>query len=317
MIENLVERIPSGGLSIAYLILVHEDPSHFARLVRRLWDPRAIFFVHVDKKVDIGPFQSAVKDIPAINFVTNRVRVMWAAYSQVEATLRTFEEAIALTNHSCDRFVLLSGTDYPLANNDKIFEFFQQNVTRQFIRRFDIVKSGNKRQIWRIKAWHFRELANRNTWKRRPLYLFETILSRILRKRLPDNVTFTAGSNWCALTRDCVKYCISEARINKQFTAAFRFMFGSDEIFFHTLIENSVFKRSAGPIEPYYDVTELGGPWRYGNIHFLKAIVPITSVEEINTILHDRDGKLFARKFTSADSIAVLAMIDKHLDGEC
>ena len=38
---------------VAYVVLAHSDPALFGRLMRRLDDPRALAFVHVDGKAPL------------------------------------------------------------------------------------------------------------------------------------------------------------------------------------------------------------------------------------------------------------------------
>ncbi len=302
-------------VSVAYLILAHSDPDHFGRLLRRLAHPRAGFVVHVDVKSDRGPFERAAENIANVTFVENRVRVMWAGFSQVQSTLHTIEAASVATTRACTHFVILSGGDYPLVANDVILDHFAASQHRQFIRRWDILNCGDAHQQWRLRGYHFRELADRFTWKRRPLFAIERTL-RAFPRRYPSDLTFAAGSNWVALTRDCALHCADVARSNPAFMALFRNTFASDEIVFHTLVQNSPFVDEAEPLEPYVDVTGPGGPWHYDNLHYLNPIEPIRSAEEAVRILAERKpNQLFARKFGTATSGAALAVIDASIDG--
>lgn len=316
MMERHLDSAARGGPSVAYLVLAHADPEHFGRLLRRLGHPRVAFVVHVDAKTDLGPFRRAAEGVDGVTFVERRIRVMWAAFSQVESTLRTIEETLAITGPACTRFVILSGGDYPIASNREILRLLDENPRRQFIRRFDILNCGDARQVWRLKGWHFRELADRNTWKRKPLFAVEQFLYRFRPKSLPLEVTFASGSNWCALTRDCAAHCVAVARREPEFTALFRHMFGPDEIFLHTIVQNSPYAADAGPLEPYMDVTELGGPWRYGNLHVLNPILPIRTSDEAKIILRDRGARVFARKFGTATSAGALEIIDSAIDAQ-
>lgn len=316
--DDVVHAVSSEvrpGVKVAYLVLVHSDPQHFARLLDRLDDPRIVFVVHVDAKADANAFQQAAKGRANVVFVRGRVRVMWAAYSMVEAMLRLVETGLSVTGPSCSHFVVLSGADYPVASNDRIIARLAANPDRQFIRRFDMLKSGDARQIWRVRGYHFRELADRHTFWRKPLFGIEMLL-KAKPRRLPQNLVLTSGSQWFAITRAFAEFCATFARANPAFTALFRTMFAPDEIFFHTLLDNSPFAAQAAPIEPYLNVTELGGPWLYGNLHFLNAIEPIRTADEARRILDENSDVLFARKFNSTESRAALDAIDHWIDAD-
>ena len=44
-------------MKIAHLILAHKNPAQLERLIRAMKHPAFHFYIHVDKKSDIGPFE--------------------------------------------------------------------------------------------------------------------------------------------------------------------------------------------------------------------------------------------------------------------
>jgi hypothetical protein len=299
---------PSG--SIAYIVLAHGDPQLFGRLMHRLSHPDAAAFVHLDKRSPLAQFAEQVRTLPNVHFVADRIHVKWAGFSQCRSTLLTFKAALAATDERCSHFVVISGADYPLASNREILDFFRKRPRQQFIRRFDLMSSNDSHQTWRIRGRFFREWADRFTWKRRPLFVLERML-RLLPRRLPKGVRFAAGSNWVALTRECAAYCVEKADNDRRLTDFLRPAFGPDEIFLHTLVENSPYVDQASPIEPYVDISKIGGPFAYSNVHVLTPKVPITTSEDATAILASRGEKLFTRKLSSSRSQAALDVFDK------
>ena len=316
MLESIsrpTTRRPVGAATevarVAYVVLAHSDPALFGRLMHRLDDPRAAAFVHLDGKAPLAPFRRAAADLDSLRFIESRVRVMWAGFSQVESTLVSLEAAIAGTSRDCSHVVVISGADYPLVGNDEILDFFADNPGRQFIRRFAVMESGDPRQMWRLRGRHFREWADRFTPQRKPLYALEQML-HLFPRRLPEGTTFALGSNWVALTRDCAIHCVERARRDRALVDFFRPAFGPDEMFLHTLVENSPFAAEADPVEPYRDITTIGGPFHYGNVHALTPNVPVRTAAEAEAILAGRGRKLFTRKFSSTASAAALDRLD-------
>lgn len=299
----------NDGIKLAYIVLAHSDPMLFERLMRRLSDPRAAAFVHVDGKVDVTPFKRLTRDLGNVHFVDARIKVMWAGFSQVESTILTLKAALENTDERCTHFVVISGADYPLAGNEEIIGFFQKHKDKQFVRRFLVMDSNDKRQEWRIKGRHFRELADRFTWKRKPLYAIEQFL-HLFPKPLPPGLRVALGSNWVAITREFARYCVDRSAVDKDLINAFKSAFGPDEMFIHTLVENSPFVNQADPVETYTDITKIGGPFHYGNVHKLVPNVPIVTEEAARKIIESRDGKLFTRKFSSRVSAEALNYID-------
>lgn len=298
------------AIRLAYIVLAHADAPLFGRLMHRLSHPEVAAFVHLDKRAALAPFEEQVRDLPNIHFLANRIHVMWAGFSQIESTLLSFEAALAETDEHCTHFVVISGADYPLASNREILDFFARRKQQQFIRRFDLMTSGDSHQTWRVRGRFFREWADRFTWKRKPLFAIERLL-RLFPRRLPKGVRFTVGSNWVALTRECVAYCVQKARTDHDLVDFFRPAFGPDELFLHTLVENSPFVDQAPPIEPYVDISKIGGPFAYGNVHALTPKVPITTAEDAEAILATRGERLFTRKLSSDRSQAALDVFDR------
>jgi hypothetical protein len=121
---------------------------------------------------------------------------------------------------------------------------------------------------------------------------------------------FAGGSQWWALTRACVAHCVATAA-DPKFCAPFNFMFAPDEIFFHTIVHNSPF--AAGlRLEPYSDTRRDGIPAKYWNLHHLTAY-DIATAEQATAALALSPRRLFARKFSSSNSAAALAVIDEAI----
>jgi hypothetical protein len=309
-----MNKATAQSCDLVYIVLAHNQPDLFGRLVRRLHRPNVGFIVHVDSKTDRTPFDAAVADLANVRFVESRVSVRWAAFSQVESTLRAMRLALDTWHLTPSHYVILSGADYPVKHNSKIVAALNAHPGRQFIRRFDIVASQDKRQIRRIRGRHFRQAADRNTLARKPLFALEFLL-RAFPRRLPTGIRFMSGSNWIALTPSCVEWCISYTDANPRFRRLFVGMFAPDEIYFHTLIENSPFVMSSDAVEPYYDVTAIGGPWRYGNLHYLHPIRNIEDPTTVTPLFDEAQPLLFARKFGLPGSATVLDLIDEKIDG--
>jgi hypothetical protein len=111
---------------IAYLIQAHHQPAHFYDLVCQLNHKEVCFFVHIDKKSNQENFKNKVNHLRNVFFVQNRINVVWAGFSQVQATLSMI--ALALNSvYNFKYFVLLSGVCYPIKSNNYIIKFFQNN----------------------------------------------------------------------------------------------------------------------------------------------------------------------------------------------
>ena len=63
-------------MKVSYLVLVHQKPFQLERLVCALMHPDVDFYIHVDKKADIKPFQQVLSG-DRIHFISERVRVVF------------------------------------------------------------------------------------------------------------------------------------------------------------------------------------------------------------------------------------------------
>ncbi|WP_434782455.1 beta-1,6-N-acetylglucosaminyltransferase [Ferrovum myxofaciens] len=141
-------------MSIAYLLLVHNQPSHVGRLVRSLMHDNTYFFVHVDKKVSIETFRAALPQSARVIFITHRMRVNWGGWSIVAATL---ELCRAARSHpeKFSRYQLLSGACYPIKSNDDISNTLL-NSDREFISINDKLEPGHRFYRW-VAEYHYKD----------------------------------------------------------------------------------------------------------------------------------------------------------------
>jgi glycosyltransferase involved in cell wall biosynthesis len=125
---------PGGAntIKLAYLIVAHHQPNHLARLIRALDDEHSYFFIHIDDKVPLAPFQDVVPERPNIVFLTDRVAVEWGQFNVVQALLKLIHAAVA-----CDQafkyYTVLSGSDYPIKHKQEISARLQASDC-QFLR---------------------------------------------------------------------------------------------------------------------------------------------------------------------------------------
>src|SRR5271166_5074225 len=98
-------------MRIAYLMTVHRNPLLLKRLMRMLSTCGSGFFIHVDRKTDIGKFSEIAGD--SVFLSKERIPVYWCEFSQVEATIRLIRQALA-HSEKYDYFVFLQGSDYPI-----------------------------------------------------------------------------------------------------------------------------------------------------------------------------------------------------------
>ena len=204
-------------MKIAYLILAHNNPKHFHRLVNALSSPYCACFVHIDKKTNIEDFINITRE--NVFFLKNRVKVYRGHYSHVEAELMMIHQAL---NHpdDFDRFILLSGTDYPLHSSQYIEHFFEESPSYEFM---NITKMPNPKVGKPLSR-----LYGYNPTPTKPMFYIEIILRGLLKRlhiiptirdyqKYLGDLSPYAGCEWWALTRNACEYIMNFISDKKKF----------------------------------------------------------------------------------------------------
>lgn len=276
---------------VAHLILVHSKPGQLMRLVKKLVHNKAVFFIHVDAKIDIQPFRDALAGVQDVYFIDKRVDVQWATYSMVEATVNGFQ-AIVDTGLAIDYVNLMSGQDYPIQSVTAFHDFLKLNPGKAFMQCLDIETEWTE-AISRVRTYHFTH------WKIPGKYKIQKILNFILpRRELPENLIPVGRSQWFTISLKHVVFIIKRLEANPAFSKFFSYAWAPDEIIFQTLLYNSTFKSDiVNNNLRYID-------WSEG----LKNPKMLTKEDFLSMM---QSGCFFARKFAENDD--VLNLIDAEI----
>jgi hypothetical protein len=321
---------------LAFLILAHDQPDHLARLVSALDHPESDFYVHIDAKFDLVPFQALLGGRKNVHFILKRVSVQWMGFSQVEAVFRLLIECLTKSFRYC---VLLSGSDYPIKSNRDIRAFYEtaDEEYLTFWRLADRPSWSHKIQFHYpidripIAAW---------SKNKDPVYLRRLFWGRfhkyrhlMPRRRFPFALTPYGGSQWWSLTEGCVRHIVDFVAANPAYSRFYRTTHSPDEMFFHTIVLNSPWANrvrnfckyeawSAGTSDEDKRAEDRMLPEDSFNLRYIDWSGARTGERETPAILDDRDwdklsasADLFARKFDPRRSASVLDRIDREILG--
>lgn len=276
-------------MTIAYLILAHNNPSQLQRLVQKLSNNQTDIYIHIDAKANLTEFMK-ITALPNVYFVTKREKVYWGAYSIVQATVNGFEQMLA-SGKAYDYITLLSGQDYPLKSNAVILDFFKANPDKAFM-EFYSVNDVWQEAIPRLNKYYLTNYPFAGSTK------LETLLNKFLPKRQPPkDLVFVGRSQWFSITLEHVKYIVTTLATNHKLRRYFSFTWGSDEFVFQTLLYNSPFKSQMANDNLRYIDWSAGG-----------ASPKTFTIANADTLL--QTDKLFARKFNEAIDVEILNTID-------
>ena len=293
-------------MKIAYLILAHNNPEHLQRLITSLSSSASSFFIHLDQKSDCADFASIKGD--NIYFIKKNIAVFWGDFSIVEATLILLRTAL-LAQHNFERFVLLSGADYPIRSTAHIESFFEARKTEEFI---DLKKSLSQvtyRLIsYRIRPKHTNAVVMKVIKKINKI-IKTSKFQRDYKMHLGALLPY-GGSDWWALSREACDFVLNFVKNNKKIVNFFKNTVVPSESFFHIILGNSNFKSKIARPLTYADWTNHNQPDHPAyitNKHFVLFN---------NASSFTKDGffggeQLFARKFPadSSDLIAKLLRV--------
>jgi hypothetical protein len=291
---------------IAYLVLAHENPKHLARLLDSLSSESSVIFVHIDRKSPADAFAGIRGE--NVHFARRRFAVHWGDFSVVEATLELLRLGVAY-EPPLERFVLVSGADYPLRPAAYIESFFDRHPDAEFIQAVPMPSEAESKPISRLTQYKMRPGASRIAWLLRATMLRAGIAQRErdVRAHLGERTPY-GGATWWALSREACEYVLAFVERERRFVRFFRNTHCPDESFFHTILGNSPYRPRLRRELTYAD-------WSAGGPH-------PAPISDRHLELFQRDPAapddaargeelLFARKFSdqSEDLVARLAEI--------
>lgn len=279
-------------MRIAFIILAHKQPSQLQRLLQRLAHPGVDCYVHVDAKCDLQDWETALS-LPQVYTVPERVKVTWAGWSILQATLNSMR-AVMESGERYGYITLLSAQDYILKPVGYIYDFLnsRQGSGEQFINV--ISDEALAPMMSKMNNYHFVEYNFPGKYK------FAGLLTALLPKRRPPlGFKLYCGSAWWTLTPDCVEYCLQFEKAHPQLYRYFKYTWGSDEFLIQTILMNGPYREQVtGDNLHYID-------WSAGKEH------PKTFGPE-DLIKLQGSGKLFARKFDAEKGAAVMDLLDEE-----
>lgn len=302
-------------MKIAYLILAHDNPRHLRLLVEALLSPRSTVFVHIDQKSDLNEFSQIKND--NVFFIKERISVYWGDFSQVEAILILMQTALAAPRHF-DRFVLLSGADYPLRSLPYIENFFECNPHAEFM---DLVKMPSEaagKSITRLTHYNYRPNTANSALTRlalKALVRLGIIPKRDYKKYFGNRVPY-AGATWWALSREACRFILTFVDHEDSLVKFLKNTYCPDEMFFQTILGNSPFVDKIRQNLTYTDWSAGGARPAYINEGHL-AFFRLRSTSAPDD-LYRKDEMLFARKFSDelVSVVESLSQIIKEKDSQ-
>jgi hypothetical protein len=279
----------------AYLIIAHNEFGILKKLVKLLDCNNNDIYIHIDKKIQNFNFMEYEKITDKANlFFVPRIEISWSGFSQIQSELSLIKEAV---KNEYDYYHLISGVDLPIKSNEFIDNFFEKNKGKEFI-QFDefkpyIYKRAKYYHFWR--EFLFKRKRNKFMKFLNELPIIPQMLLGINRLK-KNNLEIKKGSNWFSITHSFAKFiCENEKFIHKNF----KYTSCADELFLHTLINQSSFKNSiVNDNCRYIDMVGHNGPYTFKK-------------EDYQALMNS--DKLWARKFSEKIDMEIVEDIYKAM----
>jgi Core-2/I-Branching enzyme len=285
-------------MRIANIILVHKNPRQVESLIKTMFHADFDFYIHVDKKIDIKPFEY-LSLIDQVYFVKDRVVCNWGGYSIVDGIINSIDH-VRQSGITYDFVNLLSGQDFPVKPIAQIYSFFSKNLGFSFL-AFD---NSNDTPWWketesRYKKFHLTDM------KFRGRYAVQAILNFILPKRkYLDSIKLYGGNRgtWWTITFECAAYLTEYLKRSPEFVNFLRFTWGSDEFVVPTVLMNS----------PYQSKI-INESYRYIDWPAGLASPKTLTVDDYEKIISS--DSLFARKFDADVDVEIINKLRGYIFG--
>lgn len=301
-------------MKFAFLILAHEDPDHLRRLLHALDDPHFDFFIHVDRKARLEDFcfESYQLRHSTLTVLENRISTYWGDMSLVDAMLAMYRRAYETQHY--DRYITLSGLDYPLVSNREIYHALS-DPNREYISARPLGQDLDYK-IRGVYMWKHYLLARIALYAVNHFHALMHPRTLRIRKEDPQKSQVYFSSQWHALSGACVEYILKTLDENPRIHRFFRYAYAPDELLFPTMVFNSPFAKGAipGNFPEGQDFEELFAS--LPAIHHLRREkMNVVAFREADYEELIRSGKLFCRKTRTGISDSLLDRLDAYRFG--
>ncbi len=285
-------------MRIAFLITAYNNFKHLKLLIDALNNGQADFYIHVDSK---SQFNTKGFDYANVHFI-KRIPVSWGGWSHQQAILNLMLTAY---KNKYDRYVLISGTDYPIRPNSFLFNKLEKRVEYlNLIKGFQTHKPEK-----RIRYYYFDGFDRRNLklLKTKCYLKLERLLRRFFIKRKYPFNTIYHGTTWWALSHEAINYILKFVDENPKFVKFFKTSWCPEESFIPTILGNSKFKDDCVGNLTYSDWSKKPSPAFLDEQH-----VEMFQQQHTFESPYGNYTPFFARKF-SDNSMHLIDIIEQNL----
>ncbi|MET0989427.1 MAG: oligosaccharide flippase family protein [Glaciihabitans sp.] len=287
--------VPPPTTALACVSLAHTDPVQLRRLIDAL-DPFPVF-LHCDPKTAPEVFAEMTADLPERVTILDRVETGWAKWGNVEAELVGYRAALDQSNAT--HIAVMTGTDYPLASTAEIAEILAEFPDKS-IASVNPLPHGDWGRDGGFARLRYRHWAVGKRMLRLPIP-----------RRLPRDVVPAGGPQMKILARKHAEIVLHAAETRPDLVDFWRRSWVADETFVPTILNSPGF---APHWENEHESASAWWVWWGERPSKSPTWLGLDFRDEIlSGRKYGQDfPRLFARKFSTAQSTELLDAIDAH-----
>lgn len=287
-----------GKEQVAFLVFAHSDAEQVHRL-RRALAPFPVY-LHCDVRTAGDEFAAMTQGLPADRIVQPRQACKWAQWGLVAAEIAALEQA--LRTSTAEHFVVMTGSDYPMAPVTEIARFLAPLRGRSVARIGPMPRPnwGSSGGLARLKYRHF-------GWNK-------TMIRIPVPRSLPSGIVPGGGGHQMVLSRAHAEIIVDVHGTRPDLVRFWRRTWSSDETFVPTILLSPQFGIDWAAESADVQL------WWIGWDGVRRKSPPVLTSEHFSRLRDGRfptaDGsapKLFARKFESGVSGELLDRVDDEL----
>ncbi len=285
-------------MKIANIIIFHEDPAAIERLLKAMYHAEFDFYLHLDKKVAIGPYEYLAK-LPNVTFIKNRKLVQWAGFSQLEATLNSITEIVE-SGKPYEFINLISGQDYPIKPTNLIHDFLCRNKGLTFMMSESAPSDWWSHATSRFSRYHLVDCSFKGKFR------LGKLISEVLpARKFPLQADLFGGphSAYWTMNISAARHIIKSLNKKDKHWQFYKYTWGPDEFLMNTMLMNSPLRNTIVNQNFHLIDRSMGG-----------TRPKVLTVQDFDMLKNS--NKFFARKFDRKVDHEILDMIDEQLLGQ-
>lgn len=276
--------------NLCFLVESYKPP-HLLNEFSKVYS-KARFLVHLDAKSRFGLSLFSEKNIQVL---PERISVVRGRISQIEVKLLLLRHG--LKDERNQRFVLISGEDFPVKSPAEFLSYLENHLDSEFIDVSNGLGGSKRRFQKRLSVYYPRFLQGYSTVARLLRRIYVTLQGgerdwTLFKRKLPTLATKPCfGKAWFCLTRQAAEYLLEEAESasGKEFLRFLDHSTDPDECYFQTLMGNSPLANRCQPSLTYVKFER-------------RQSHPVLLNEEVVEQLND-EPFFFARKFENSSIV--------------